>query len=81
MPMLLTASEREMLLRPRTMKAANPGDEAIAAGARRARRESIQQENLERLRASLVIPITELPLLAGEVDSIAPVQLLAKRFA
>lgn len=80
MPTMLTVSERESLLRPRPVDSANPGDEAIAAGARRARRETIQQENLERLRSSLSIPLTELPLLAGDVDSLAPVQVLAKKF-
>ncbi len=79
LPPILSPAEREALLRHGTDPAA-PGDEALAVGARRAIREALQQESLERLRAGIDAAMTELPLLPGEVDSLAAVRQLATRF-
>lgn len=80
LPPILSEAEREILLPPQRTDPADPGDEALAAGARRAIREALQQESLERLRAGIDAPMTELPLLPGEVDSLAAVRQLATRF-
>jgi anion-transporting ArsA/GET3 family ATPase len=79
LPRLLSDEERAQLLRPRVLDPASAGDEAIAAGARRARRETIQSANIALLRDRLKEPLLQLPHLFDEVQSLKPVQLLADR--
>jgi len=57
-----------------------PGDPALAAGIRRAAREGIQSDCLERLRA-LGVPEIALPLIIGGVSSRQPLDVLAKRLS
>jgi anion-transporting ArsA/GET3 family ATPase len=79
LPALLSPDERLELLRPAALDPGRAGDEALAAGARRARRESIQQENLQRLQEQVSAPLSFLPQLFDEVGSLEPVRLLADR--
>ncbi len=78
LPELFSPQERDELLGPRVLEGA-PGDEALAAGARRARREKIQQESLVRLRDSVAVPLTMLPHLFEDVASPKSVGVLAQR--
>jgi anion-transporting ArsA/GET3 family ATPase len=65
-PALFSEDERSTLLEDRQLNRATPGDEALAAGARRAIRERVQVESIQRL-ARLGVPMHEVPLLlAGE---------------
>ena len=79
LPTLLSEAERALLLRPFNLDPANAGDEAIAAGVRRARREQVQQDNVALLRDRLQVPISQLPHLFDEVQSLGAVQLLSDR--
>jgi anion-transporting ArsA/GET3 family ATPase len=62
---LFSETERHELLKDRDLDRAEPGDEAIACGIRRAIRERVQEQSLRRLR-ELAAPRTELPLLTSE---------------
>ena len=75
--LLFTPSEREQLLRPGPATRA-AGDVALQAGARRARREAGQVQALGRLRDNVRAPITTLPRLLPQVDSLKAVQTLAQ---
>jgi anion-transporting ArsA/GET3 family ATPase len=79
LPTLLSSQERTELLRDRLCVPVRPGDEALQAGTRRARREAGQQAHLEQLRERLSAPISVLPHLFDEVQSLGPVQFLADR--
>jgi anion-transporting ArsA/GET3 family ATPase len=73
---LFDEAERARLLLPRDYDRKTPGDEAVACGVRRAIREQIQAESLERLRA-LGAETRLLPLLLKEADTAVGVQRLA----
>jgi anion-transporting ArsA/GET3 family ATPase len=60
LPMLFSEAERAVLLEGRQIDRNRPGDEAIAAGARRAVRERVQGECIARLRR-LGVQMVELP--------------------
>jgi anion-transporting ArsA/GET3 family ATPase len=77
LPALLSPQERAALLAGPPRALSTPGEEGLAAGARRARRESIQKENLDRLRARMTEAMSELPYLFDEVQTIEPVRLLS----
>jgi anion-transporting ArsA/GET3 family ATPase len=79
LPTLLSAKERSELLRVPEQELVRAGHEALAAGARRARRESLQHENLERLRAQVRAPLRYLPQLFDDVQSLAKVKELAEQ--
>lgn len=79
LPPLFSPEEREALLRPRELDG-SIGSAALAAGARRARRENVQHDALVRLRQAVDLPIVYLPHVFGEVDSYKAVEELAGRF-
>ncbi len=66
---LFSHAERTLLLEPRELDRARPGDEAIACGVRRSIRERVQEESLVRLEA-VDADVVRLPLLLG--DAAAP---------
>ena len=80
LPILFSAPEREALLRQSDLlqlglhgDVPSPGDMALAAAARRASREQLQERSLERLSGALDVPCSLLPLLlerAGEREGI-----------
>jgi len=59
---LFSPDERRRLLEPRELDREVPGDEGVACAVRRAIREHVQAQNLERF-ADLDVPRTYLPLL------------------
>ncbi len=76
-PQLWSADERATLLQPRALDRSKPGDEAIAASVRRAIRERVQAEALDRLRA-VEAPQVRLPLLFREAAEPGAIEELAK---
>ena len=78
LPSMFSDVEAGQLLMPRSLNGAS-GDEALAAAARRARRESIQGQALSRLRDNLDLPVTTLPHLFEELRSPESLGELAKR--
>lgn len=74
---LFSAEERHELLAERELDRQEPGDEAIACGIRRAIRERVQEQSLERLRA-LDVPRVELPLLTTEAARPEAIRELAE---
>ena len=80
LPELFTEKERAMMLEPRELDRSRPGDEAVAAGVRRAIRERVQAESLARLREGVDAPKRELPLLFREAAAPEAVRELAKLF-
>ncbi len=74
---LFSVEERARLLEARPSAA--PGGEALRAGARRAIREAIQQEALQRLRGVSAAPVL-LPRLLGESANLAAARQLAHYF-
>jgi len=77
LPSLLSPQERAVLLAAPEIRRTTAGDEGLAAGVRRARRETIQKENIERLRERARTPMSALPHLFDEVQTIEPVRVLA----
>ncbi len=78
LPELFTRAEREMLLAPRALDRSKPGDEALAAGVRRAIRERVQADSLERLDAGFSVEKIRLPLLFVEAATPEAVRGLAR---
>lgn len=76
---LFNEEERKILLLPRNLDRKKPGDEAIACGIRRAIRERVQAQSLEKL-AQITAPRVELPLILSEAAAPAAVQRLATFF-
>jgi anion-transporting ArsA/GET3 family ATPase len=76
---LFSSQERRELLDERELDRSSAGDEAIACGIRRAIRERVQEQSLERLRA-IDVPRTELPLLTTEAARPEAIRELATRF-
>jgi anion-transporting ArsA/GET3 family ATPase len=76
---LFTSDERRELLLERELDRSAAGDEAIACGIRRAIRERVQEQSLERLRA-IAVPRIELPLLTTEAARPEAIRELAARF-
>jgi hypothetical protein len=77
-PQLFTAEERAALSKPNHWDERDPGQAALAAGARRAARETMQEESLRRLRETVKAPLHTLPYLFEEVSSLATVRKLAE---
>jgi anion-transporting ArsA/GET3 family ATPase len=78
LPPLFRPDERKALLAPRVLRADDPGEAALAAGVRRATRELVQAQSVERLRASAALPTTYLPFLFDDAASLGAVRLLAR---
>ena len=85
LPQLFTASERGELLRdPKLLDVDAPGttsgtsESALVAGARRAIRERVQVESLDRLRRSIDLPMVHLPFLFDEASTVQGTRMLAK---
>jgi anion-transporting ArsA/GET3 family ATPase len=78
-PELFSVDERHSLLLDRDLRREVPGDEAIAAGVRRAIRERVQSESLERLE-SIEVAKLRLPLVWGNAASPEALAELAQRF-
>ncbi|MBI5537208.1 MAG: anion-transporting ATPase [Deltaproteobacteria bacterium] len=79
LPQLMSEEARAELWRAGELDPTSAGDEAIAAGMRRARREASQQANISLLNGRLPQPAVQLPHLFDEVQSLRPVQVLADR--
>ncbi len=79
LPPLFSSEERGALLAPRDLDPSQLGDAALAAGARRARREIVQHDALVRLRESVDVPLVYLPHVFADVDSLKAISDLASR--
>ena len=79
LPPLFSSEERVALLAPRDLDPNQLGDAALAAGARRARREMVQHDALVRLRESVDVPLVYLPHVFADVDSLKAISELASR--
>lgn len=79
LPPLFSADERGALLAPRELDPSKLGDAALAAGARRARRELVQHDSLVRLRDAVDVPLVYLPHVFEDVDSLKAITELATR--
>jgi anion-transporting ArsA/GET3 family ATPase len=78
-PPIFSPLEREALLAPRELDESRAGDEALASGARRARRELVQHDALVRLREGIKVPLAYLPYRFEGVNSFDSVSELAMR--
>ena len=85
LPQLFSASERAELLRDPSLldveapvTSSGTSDSALVAGARRAIRERVQAESLERLRRSIDLPMVYLPFLFDEASTVQGTRMLAK---
>ncbi|MCU0693963.1 MAG: ArsA family ATPase [Polyangiaceae bacterium] len=78
-PPMFTPAERAQLLAPRALDPSDEGDEALAAGARRARREQVQHQALVRLRENVRVPLAYLPYRFEGVTTFESVAELAMR--
>lgn len=79
LPPLFKASERQLLLAPRTLRVGDAGDTALGAGVRRATRELVQAQSVERLRAGAgALPMTYLPFLFEDATSLEAVRQLSR---
>jgi len=79
LPELFSPDERHALLLDRDLRRDVAGDEAIAAGVRRAIRERVQAESLERL-ATIEAPNLRLPMVWGDASSREAIAELAAKF-
>jgi anion-transporting ArsA/GET3 family ATPase len=75
---LFSEPEAERLLALRGLAETEPGDAALMAGARRALRERVQRQSLERL-GQLGVPLLELPLLYRDAATPAAISELSRR--
>ncbi len=80
-PPLFSAPERASLLAPRALDERTRGGVAVAAGARRALRETIQAEALAKLGKHLSSPKVYVPLYFGGVNGLAEVREIARRLS
>jgi hypothetical protein len=85
LPQLFTPGEREELMRDPSLLDVNAPQtsagtslSALVAGARRAVRERVQVESLERLRRSIELPMAYLPFLFDEASTVQGTRMLAK---
>jgi hypothetical protein len=85
LPQLFTPAERIELLRDPALleieapaTSAGTSASALVAGARRAIRERVQAESLERLRRSVDLPMVYLPFLFDEASTAQGTRMLAK---
>jgi anion-transporting ArsA/GET3 family ATPase len=87
-PPVFSPEERDALLAPRELDLGRAGDEALAAGARRARREMVQHDALVRLRDGMGagvggdgrrIPLAYLPYRFEGVNTFESISELAMR--
>lgn len=85
LPQLFTANERAELLRDPALldvnapqSAAGSSLSALVAGARRAIRERVQDESLERLRRHVDLPMVYLPFLFDDASTAQGTRVLAK---
>jgi len=85
LPQLFSASERVELLRDPALldvdapyTSAGTTTSALVAGARRAIRERVQAESLERLKRSVELPTVYLPFLFDEASTVQGTRILAK---
>lgn len=78
-PPIFSPREREVLLAPRELDESRPGHEALATGARRARRELVQHDALVRLREGVAAPLAYLPYRFEGVNTFDSVSELAMR--
>lgn len=78
-PPIFSPRERDALLAPRPLDESLPGDEALASGARRARREVVQHKALVRLRDEIKAPLAYLPHRFEGVNTFESVSELAMR--
>ena len=74
---LFSASERQALLEPRDLDRDQAGDDAVACAIRRAIRERVQAQNLERF-ADLKVPQIRLPLLEDAAATPSSTRQLAE---
>ena len=86
LPALFSAAERTALVAdPHLLdidaaaRAANTGDAALVAGARRAVRERVQADSLDRLTRDLDLPKVMLPFLFDEASTVEGTRILAAR--
>jgi anion-transporting ArsA/GET3 family ATPase len=77
---MFSAAERTELLKDRRIDRTHAGDEAIAAGVRRAIRERVEADALERL-GRLGKPQVQLPLLRADVRDLNDIRRLAASFS
>ncbi len=73
---LFSPAERQELLLPRELDRDHPGDSAVSAAVRRAIRERVQVQNLERF-AALAVPQVRLPLLPEAASTPSATEQLA----
>jgi anion-transporting ArsA/GET3 family ATPase len=79
LPPLFWPDEQKALLAPRALRPDVPGEAAVAAAVRRATRELVQAQSVERLRTSLAsLPLTYLPFLFEDAIALGAVQRLAR---
>jgi anion-transporting ArsA/GET3 family ATPase len=86
LPPLFSPAERAALLAdPQLLDVRAPdrfaetGDSALVAGARRAAREKVQAESLERLGREINIPTVALPFLFDEASTVGGTRILAAK--
>ncbi|MEZ4312650.1 MAG: anion-transporting ATPase, partial [Polyangiaceae bacterium] len=85
LPQLFSASERAELLKDPALLEVDAPERtsgaplsALVAGARRAIRERVQVESLDRLRRSVDVPMVYLPFLFDEASTVQGTRILAK---
>jgi anion-transporting ArsA/GET3 family ATPase len=85
LPQLFTPSERAELLRDPSLlevdapeTTAGTTTSALVAGARRAIRERVQVESMDRLHRSIDVPMAHLPFLFDEASTVQGTRILAK---
>jgi hypothetical protein len=78
LPPLFSPSERAELIKPRTLDPQNEGHAALAVGARRSFRETVQAQSLARL-ADVKVPKVYLPHLFEGAESLDALRDLARR--
>lgn len=75
--LLFSGAERSELQRPRELVAGSPGDEGLAAAARRATSERVQVESLDKLKGGIAAPMISLPRLLGDPSTPLAIRELA----
>jgi anion-transporting ArsA/GET3 family ATPase len=79
LPPIFSQEERATLLRPRPLQPESDGDQAVAAGVRRAARETVQAQSLTRLHDEVATPKLFLPYLFDGAETLSSVRELVKR--
>ena len=85
LPQLFTAPERAELVKETALlkidaplTSSGTSTSALVAGARRAIRERVQAESLDRLRRHIDLPMVTLPFLFDEASTVEGTRMLAK---